>query len=142
MGKLEEIRIGDRYYPVKIDLNVLEFIQEEYGSIGQWEMALKGWRYQTDDNGNHIHGENGSPIVYKTEPSVRAIRMVLPAMINEGIAIQAEQQGKPYDEVTDLQIISECEIDYTELAALIRKEFDRCFAVKKDCRRKREQKSR
>lgn len=142
MKKLEEIRIGDKFYPIKIDLNVLEFIQEEYGSIGAWEMELKGWHYRKDENGDQLYSDNGSPLMYKTEPSIKAIRTVLPAMINEGIAIRAEQQGKPYDEVPDLQIISECEIDYIELAEVIKVEFDRCFAVKKACRGKAEKKSR
>lgn len=142
MNKLEAIRIGDAYYPIKIDLNVLEHIQDAYGSICKWEMELKGWHYSKDADGKRICDENGSPIMYRTEPSVKAIRTVLPAMVNEGIAIQAELYGKPWDEVPDLKIISECEIDYTELAAVIRKEFDRCFAVKKACRGKQERKSR
>lgn len=142
MRKLEEIRIGDVFYPVKIDLNVLEIIQDEFGSIGAWEMALKGWRYRTDENGNPVYDASGSPVMYRTEPSVRAIKTVLPAMINEGIAIRAERQGKPYDELSDLQIISECETDYTELAGMIREEFDRCFAVKKACRGKKGKQSR
>lgn len=142
MRKLEEIRIGDVYYPIKIDLNVLEHIQETYGSIGAWEMDLKGWHYSEDEDGNRLFDKKGSPVMYRTEPSIKAINTVLAAMINEGIAIQAEQQGKPYDEVPDLQIISECEIDYTELAVLITKEFDRCFAVKKACRGKEGKQSR
>lgn len=136
MKKLEEIRIGDKFYPIKIDLNVLELIQEAYGSISTWEMELKGWHFRKDENGAQLYSDKGSPLMYKTEPSIKAIRTVLPAMINEGIAIRAERQGKPYDEVLDLQIISECEVDYTELAEVIKKEFDRCFTVKKACRGK------
>ena len=142
MEKMKEIRIGDAYYPVKIDLNGLEYIQETYGSIGEWEMDLKGWHYSKDKDGNRIYDEKGSPVLYRTEPSIKAIRTVLPAMVNEGIAVRAELQGKPWDEMPDLQIISECEIDYTELAAVIREEFNRCFAVKKACRGKGEKQSR
>ena len=142
MRKLEEIRIGDVYYPIRIDLNVLEHIQETYGSIGAWEMDLKGWHCSEDEDGNRLLDEKGSPIMYRTEPSIKAIKTVLPAMINEGIAIRSERQGKPWDEVPDLQIISECEIDYTELARVIRTEFDRCFDIKKACRGKKEKQSR
>lgn len=142
MEKLKEIRIGETYYPVKIDLNVLEYIQDAYGSITDWEMDLKGWHYRKDEDGNRIYDEKGYPVMYRTEPSVKAIRTVLPAMVNEGLAIRAELQGKPWDEMPDLQIISECEIDYRELAAVIRAEFDRCFSVKKACRGKKERQSR
>lgn len=142
MRKLEKIRIGDVYYPIRIDLNVLEHIQETYGSIGEWEMDLKGWHYSKDAEGKCLIDEKGSLVMHRTEPSIKAIKTVLPAMINEGIAIRSELQGKPWDEVPDLQIISECEIDYTELASVIRKEFDRCFAVKKACRGKKEKQSR
>lgn len=137
MKKMEEIWIGDKFYPVIIDLNVLEHIQDEYGSIGAWELELKGWHFKKDADGEQLYNKNGSPVMYKTDPSVRAIRTVLPAMINEGIAVRAEIQGKPYDEIPDLQILSECEIDYKELALVIIQEFDRCFSVKKACRGKR-----
>ena len=142
MRKLEEIRIGDVYYPIRIDLNVLEHIQETYGSIGAWEMDLKGWHYSVDEDGNRVFDEKGYPVMYQTEPSIKAIKTVLPAMINEGIAIRSEQQGKPWDEVSDLQVISECEIDYTELVSVIRTEFDRCFDIKKACRGKKGKQSR
>ena len=138
MKRLEEIRIGENFYPVIIDLNVLEYIQNEYGSIGAWELELKGWHFKTDEDGNQLYSKNGSPVMYKTDPSIRAINTVLPAMVNEGIAVRAEMQGKPYDEKPDLQILSECEIDYKELARVIIQEFNRCFSVKKACRGKRE----
>ena len=135
---MEEIWIGDRAYPMIIDLNVLEHIQEEYGTIGVWELELKGWHFKRDKDGNQIYNKNGSPVMYKTEPSVRAIRTVLPLMINEGLAVKAEMQGRPYDEIPDIQILSECEIDYRELAAIIMKEFGRCFSEKKVCQVKKE----
>lgn len=138
MRKMEEIWIGDCVYPMIMDLNVLEHIQEEYGTIGVWELELKGWHFKRDEDGNQLYNKNGSPVMYRTEPSVRAIRTVLPLMINEGLAVKAQMQGNTYDEIPDMQILSECEIDYRELAAIIMKEFGRCFSAKKACRGKKE----
>ena len=138
MKKMEEILIGECYYPILMDLNVLEHIQEEYGTIGAWELELKGWHFKKDEDGNQIYNKNGSPVMYKTVPSIRAIRTVLPWMINEGIAVNAEMHGRPYDEIPDVQILCKCEIDYRELAEIIMKEFARCFSAKKVCRGKKE----
>lgn len=119
MQKLGRILIGDRTYPVKIDLNVLEAIQEGYGSIGRFERELVGL-YQ---------GEDGT--MYRGEPSVKAIRMVLPVMVNEGLAIEAAETGKPYEPVSDMEVISRCSVAYDLLAGVIHGEFKKCFIQKK-----------
>ncbi len=119
MRKLGRILVGDRTYPVKIDLNVLEAIQEGYGSISRFERELMGL-YQ---------GEDGT--LYRGEPSVKAIRMVLPAMVNEGLAIEAAETGKLYEPVSDMEVISRCCIAYDLLAGIIHEEFKRCFVQKK-----------
>lgn len=131
MGELKKIIIKGKAYPVKIDLNVLEVIQEEYGSIHEFERDLLGIKFKKDEDGQQIYDENGEPEIYFTEPSVRAIAMVLPLMINEGLAVEAHRMGKEPEWVEDSKILTECDISYEYLAELIHEEYSTCFVTKK-----------
>ncbi len=132
MGELKKIIIKGKAYPVKIDLNVLEVIQEEYGSIHEFERDLLGIKFKKDEDGQQIYDENGEPEIYFTEPSVRAIAMVLPLMINEGLAVEAHRMGKEPEWVEDSKILTECDISYEYLAELIHEEYSTCFVTKKN----------
>lgn len=123
MEDLKRILIGERTYPIKIDLNVLEVIQEKYGDIVTFERELLGLKPQKD--------ESGDTVFELCPPSIGAIKTVLPLMVNEGMAIEAEMTGKPYEPLSELQVISGCEIAYNVLADIIHEEFKRCFRVKK-----------
>ena len=101
---------------------MLESIQDQYGAINLFEMDLLGLKVQA--------GDDGKEILRVTEPSVRAIRMILPLMINEGLAIEATETGRPYDPVTEQEIIQECCIPYDKLSKIIHDEFKRCFGKK------------
>ena len=52
--------------------------------------------FAKDANGKQLHNENGEPRMYVGETSVRAIKAVLPAMINEGLSIEADDTGKEF----------------------------------------------
>lgn len=122
MQKMERILIGQKTYPIKIDLNVLEIIQECYGSINQFERELLGLKIQK--------GEDGTEQVVAVEPSVRAVRMALPLMINEGLSIEAADTGRPCEPVGEQQIIQECCIPFDKLSRIIHQELKRCFGKK------------
>ena len=130
MENLRRIMIGEQTYPFKIDLNVLEHIQNEYGTINQFERELLGLQFKKDEEGNQIN-KDGEPAMTRTEPSIKAIKTVLPAAINEGLAIAAGEENKPYEKVTDEFVIRECTIPYYMLAEMLHEEFRRCFATKK-----------
>lgn len=132
MGELKKIIIKGKAYPIKIDLNVLQAIQEEYGSINEFERDLLGIKYQKDENGNQIYDEKGDPAIYLVEPSVRAISMVLPLMINEGLAVEAHRTGKELEQVEDSEILAECDISFEYLSELIHEEYSTCFVTKKN----------
>ena len=74
LNKLEHI--GD--YPVTFNINVMEEIQEKYGSISAWGAIVE-------------NAEGG-------EPKVKDLKIGLMAMINEGIDIENEVKGtnKPF----------------------------------------------
>lgn len=124
MEELNRIKIGDREYPVKIDINVLEVIQEKYGSINQFELDILGLgNIQYDEEGNVTSAE-------KKEPSVKAIKAVLPAMINEGMKITADSENKEFEPVKAEDIYIR-EINLTKTAKAIHNELKRCFQTKK-----------
>lgn len=131
MTKLNKIILGEKTYPIKIDLNVLEYIQENYGSINQFEMDILGLKNKLDEKGKTIYAEDGSPVMCRKEPSIKAIKAVLPAMINEGLSIEAEESGIVFVPLSDKEVFRECTISYELLAKTIHEEFARCFETKK-----------
>lgn len=131
MEQLKRIQIGENSYPIKMDLNVLEQIQDNYESISKFEMDLIGIDYIRDGEGRYVFDEENKPKMYLREPSVKAIRTALFPMINEGLEIEAEETGKEWQPVTKEFIERECIINFKYLADIIHEEFKRCFAVKK-----------
>mgnify|MGYP003290080322 CR=1 FL=1 len=131
MTKLNRIMLGEKTYPIKIDLNVLEHIQENYGSINQFEMDILGLKNKLNEKGEKIFAEDGSLVMCRKEPSIRAIKAVLPSMINEGLSIEAEENGIVFAPLSDKDVFRECTISYELLAKMIHEEFARCFKTKK-----------
>lgn len=125
MEDLKRILIGDKTYPFRIDLNVLQHIQEEYGSISLFEQELIGIRYKDED------GEDGKIVPELTEPSIKAIITVLPMAVNEGLIIEADELNRPAEKVTAEFVTRNCTLPYDKLADMLHKEFKRCFATKK-----------
>ena len=72
-----KIQYRDKEYSFVFNLNVMEEIQEEYGSIEEW--------------GNLTSG---------AEPNVKALIFGFSAMLNEGIDIENEENG------TDIKTLS------------------------------------
>lgn len=131
MEKLRRITINGIVYPIKMDMNVLQHIQENYGTINEFERDVLGYKYMLDRNGKQILTEEGKPAMYKTEPSIKAIKIVLPVMINEGLEIESEERGKEFTPVSEEEIIRNCDVSFSILADIIHEEFAKCFAVKK-----------
>lgn len=73
-----KIKYKDKEYSVVFNLNVMEAIQEEYGTLDKW--------------GSLTDGSNG-------EPNAKAVMFGFMQMINEGIDIENEEKGtniKPF----------------------------------------------
>lgn len=131
MYKLNELQIGSVKYPYIIDLNVLEEIQETFGTVGEFERQILGIELIKDDDGNVLFDKDGKPKMKVKDPSIKAINTVLPMMVNEGILIQAERDGREPVVLTRMQVVSECTLSYRDLANLIHDEFERRFEAKK-----------
>lgn len=131
MEKLKRIMIGDKTYPFKIDLNVLEELQEQFGTVNEFERQLRGIRNMIGEDGKYILGEDGKPMKYIGEPSIKAIKAVLPLAVNEGLAIEAELENREMQPVEEEGIIRECTVPFTLLTRMLLEEFKRCFETKK-----------
>lgn len=77
------IELENEKYPVVFNLNVMEEIQELYGSMQKWGEATAG----EDD-----------------EPVIKNIKAGLMAMINEGIDIENEAKGENRPFVTSRKV--------------------------------------
>ena len=78
-----EFEYKGKVYKLMFNLNVMEQIQDEYGSIDKW--------------GKLTEGENG-------EPNVKAVKFGFTAMINEGIDIENESLEEPRPLLTTKQV--------------------------------------
>ena len=86
-----KIQYKGRDYRLVFNLNVMETIQEKYGSIDEWGKLTDG---QNEEN----------------EPNAKAVKFGFTAMLNEGIDMDNEENGtdiKPFTEKQVGRIITE-----------------------------------
>ena len=76
------IQDGEKKIPMVFNLNVMEEIQEQYGSLDAWGEATQG---------------NG-------EPKIKDLKVGIMAMINEGIEIENEENGTNEPTVNERQL--------------------------------------
>lgn len=81
---LNYIENNGRNYPIVFNINVMEEIQEAYGSVSAW--------------GGIVENADGG------EPRVKDLKIGLMLMINEGIDIENERTGKDDPMVTAKQV--------------------------------------
>lgn len=74
----------DKEYTVVFNLNVMQAIQDEYGSLGAWGDLTDG--------------------TVRGEPDAKAVIFGLREMINEGLDIEAEESGTQYVPLTLKQV--------------------------------------
>ena len=84
LNKLNYIESNGRRYPIVFNINVMEEIQEAYGSVSNW--------------GAIVENTGGG------EPKVKDLKIGLMAMINEGIDIENEATGSNMPFVNTKQV--------------------------------------
>lgn len=77
------LQYKDKTYKLVFNLNVMEVIQEEYGTLSKW--------------GEMTDGSDG-------EPNAKAVLFGLTAMVNEGIDIANEENGTDDKFLTTKQV--------------------------------------
>ena len=79
-----KLLINDKEIPIVFNLNVMETIQEEYGTLDKW--------------GSLTDGSTGE------EPNAKACIFGFTQMINEGLEIEAEEKGVDFKPMTKKQV--------------------------------------
>ena len=94
-----EIQYKGKVYKLVFNLNVMETIQAEYGSIDVWGDLTDGRAYSKEKyekQGNAIPWEDLSDkdkARFKREPDAKAVIFGFTEMLNEGIDISNEENG-------------------------------------------------
>ena len=83
-NNINYIGTGEKRYPIVFNLNVMESIQEAYGSLSAW--------------GRIVENEGGG------EPKIKDLKAGLMMMINEAIDIENERTGERAPFLTSKQV--------------------------------------
>lgn len=73
LNKIAYLDYGEKKYPMMFTLNVIENIQDEFGSLEKWE--------------KEVMPEDG-------EPNIKSFKKTIAFMINEGIDYENDEFGK------------------------------------------------
>lgn len=92
----QKIKYKDKEYKMVFNLNVMQEIQEEYGSLQKWGEL-------TDGNPREVKNGKKTEIV-RDEPNIKALIFGLAAMINEGIEIDNDE-NKTSDPALSLKAV-------------------------------------
>lgn len=78
LDKITYLETENEKFPMAFTLNVMEEIQDEYGSLDKWSNLIQN----------------------KTEPDIKALKFFITKAINEGIDIESEKSGEKRAEIT------------------------------------------
>lgn len=82
IDKVNYLETKTEKYPLVFSLNVMEAIQDKYGSIDKWSSLIQ---------------KNG-------EPEIKALKFFMTEAINEGIEIENEKNNEKRKSVTSKQV--------------------------------------
>ena len=82
IDKINYLETESEKYPLVFSLNVMEAIQDKYGSIDKWSSLIQ---------------KNG-------EPDIKALKFFMTEAINEGIEIKNEKNNEKRKSVTSKQV--------------------------------------
>ena len=106
-----EIQYKDKTYKLVFNLNVMESIQNEYGSVEKWGALTDGTAYAQreyiKEHGSLEGWDSLKPkdrAKYVGEPDAKAVIFGFTEMINEGIDIENEENGTDIKPLTLKQV--------------------------------------
>lgn len=83
LNKVAYLETTEKSYPMMLTLNVIEDIQETFGSLENWE--------------NEVMPKDG-------EPNIKSFKKTIAFMINEGIDFENEEKNKKEPFVTEKKV--------------------------------------
>lgn len=138
---LNKIKLGEKQYPIKCDIAILEKIQEKYGSIEAFEENILTWEKALDKNGEEIiekkAGENGEvlekPKIKGKMPRIKYVNDFLFWVIQEGELISADNEKREAKKYTRDQVVRlATNRKIMDLATELHDEFYRCLTPKNE----------
>lgn len=105
-----EIQYKDKVYKLVFNLNVMETIQDVYGTLDAWGSLTDGTEYakrEYEKQNNEIPWEDLSDAEkakYGGEPDAKAVIFGFTQMLNEGIDIENEENGTDLKPLTLKQV--------------------------------------
>lgn len=105
-----EIQYKGKSYKLVFNLNVMETIQEEYGSIDVWGELTDGTEYAKREYEKSKHKiswdelSDAEKAKYNGEPDAKAVIFGITEMLNEGIDIDNEENGTDIKPLTKKQV--------------------------------------
>lgn len=105
-----KIQYKGRDYKLVFNLNVMETIQEEYGTLDEWGDLTNGEAYskrEYEKLGKKTPWDNlteKEKEKYQSEPDAKAVIFGFTEMINEGIDIDNEENGTDIKPMTRKQV--------------------------------------
>lgn len=138
---LNKIKLGEKQYPIKCDIAILEKIQEKYGSIEAFEENILTWEKALDKNGEEIiekkAGENGEvlekPKIKGKMPRIKYVNDFLFWVIQEGELISADNEKREAKKYTRDQVVRlATNRKIMDLARELHDEFYRCLTQKNE----------
>lgn len=130
--ELKYIELSGEKYPVKCDLVVLEKIQDEFGSLDEFETKIYPWVPILDAAGKKVRDEDGNVETEFQMPDIPAVNTALFFMVNEGEEIAAEKEGREPRSYSRNEIARKVDISPVRLAMKLHEEYYRCFDLKNE----------
>lgn len=130
--ELKYIDLSGEKYPVKCDLVVLEKIQDEFGSLDEFETKIYPWVPILDEAGEKVRDEKGNVETEFQMPDIPAVNTALFFMVNEGEEIAAEREGREPRPYSRNEIARKVDISPVRLALKLHAEYYRCFELKNE----------
>lgn len=118
----EIVVLAGKKYPIRCDINVLAEIQEQFGTVSNFEMLLAGVRVAKDENGDVMLDDKKKIIFERCDPSIRAVAAILPCMLIEASGNTALEEA--------LDAVKNAKFELYGTVAQMHKELDKCFERK------------
>lgn len=92
---VKHFTVGDTEYPMAFTLNVMENIQDKYGTMGDWSNALTPLETVI---------ENDQEVIKVGEVKIKDLKWSVEQLINEGIDIENENKSEKRPFVNSKQV--------------------------------------
>lgn len=128
--KLSYITLSGEKYPLRCGMEVLEIVQDKYGSIEEFENRLMPFERKKDENGEDVLNEEGVPIGRYVIPKISDLGDALYLMVTAGLEMEADLSGKETESVTRKELLQKADMPPTVLGEILHAELMRCFRRK------------